>query len=115
MRGSKPGNDRVIYLTPPLTDTVQVYLDRRPPSPDNDHVFVLQQGHSPSGRTIGRQLAHYGQQVGLHVSPHRLRHTLATRPINQEVPIHSLRKLLAHERLQMTQIYARVYDEALYR
>jgi hypothetical protein len=31
------------------------------------------------------------------------------------MPIHSLRKLLGHEHLDTTQIYARIYDETLYR
>jgi hypothetical protein len=30
------------------------------------------------------------------------------------MPIHSLRKLLGHQRLDTTQLYARVYDETLY-
>ncbi len=29
------------------------------------------------------------------------------------MPIHSLRKLLAHQHLNTTQLYARVYDETL--
>jgi site-specific recombinase XerD len=46
---------------------------------------------------------------------HRLRHTLATRLLNQGMPIHSLRKLLGHQYLNTTQIYARIYDQTLYR
>jgi integrase len=61
-----------------------------------------------------RRLTRYGKQAGVAVSPHRLRHTLATRLINQGMPIHSLRKLLGHEHLNTTQIYARIYDETLY-
>ncbi len=30
------------------------------------------------------------------------------------MPIHSLRKLLGHQHLNTTQIYARIYDETLY-
>ena len=43
-----------------------------------------------------------------------LRNTLPTRLINEGVPIHSLRRLLGHQRLDTTQIYAHIYDETLY-
>ena len=42
------------------------------------------------------------------------RRALATRLINQGMPIHSLRKLLGHQHLNTTQIYARVYDQTLH-
>ncbi len=61
-----------------------------------------------------REVAGYGQQVDVQVSPHRLKHTLATRLINQGMPIHSLRKLLGHQRLKTPQIYACINDETLY-
>jgi integrase/recombinase XerD len=113
IRGGKPGRDRVVYLTPALSHAIKHYLSQRPDLPDDDHLFVLR-GRSPTARTIQRRLARYGQQAGVQVSPHRLRHTLATRLINQGMPIHSLRKLLGHQHLNTTQIYARIYDETLY-
>ena len=113
VRGGKPGNDRVVYLTPQLMNALGRYLNKRPNLPDDDHVFLLR-GRSPTPRTIQRRLAKYGQQCDVQVSPHRLRHTMATRLVNQGMPIHSLRKLLGHQHLNTTQIYARVYDETLY-
>jgi site-specific recombinase XerD len=113
VRGGKPDRDRVVYLTPQLTKALRCYLEKRPELPDDDHVFLLHR-RSPTARTIQRRLAGFGQQAGVHVSPHRLRHTLATRLINQGMPIHSLRKLLGHQHLNTTQRYARIYDETLY-
>lgn len=49
------------------------------------------------------------------LSPDKLRHTLATRLLNQGMPIHSLQKLLSHKHLNNTLIYARLYDRTLYR
>ena len=46
----------------------------------------------------------------MEVTPHRLRHTFATRLINQGVSLLSLQKLLGHKFLHTTQRYARVYD-----
>jgi integrase/recombinase XerD len=112
IRGGKPGRDRVVYLTPALSKALQRYLAHRPQLTD-DHVFLLHK-QVPTPRTIQRRLAAYGQQAGVEVSLHRLRHTLATRLLNQGMPIHSLRKLLGHENLNTTQLYARIYDETLY-
>ena len=82
--------------------------------PDEGRVFVLHQ-RSPTPRTIQRRLRKYGTKAGVDVSPHKLRHTMATRLLNQGMPIHSLRKLLGHQHLNTTQIYARLYDQTLYR
>ena len=103
----------MVFLTPPLVHALKRYVHDRPDLAGDDHVFVLRRG-SPAVRTMQRRLSRYGQQAGVEVSPHRLRHTLATRLINQGMPIHSLRKLLGHEHLNTTQIYARIYDETLY-
>ena len=40
---------------------------------------------------------------------------MATRLLNQGMPIHSLQKLLGHEHLNATQISARFCDQPLYR
>ena len=112
IRGGKPGRDRIAYLTPSLTKAVSRYLHLRPEI-DDDHVFILR-GRPPSPRTIQRRLTVYGEQANVEVSPHRLRHTFATRLLNQGMSIHSLQKLLGHQNLNTTQIYARVYDETLY-
>jgi site-specific recombinase XerD len=113
VRGSKPGYDRVVYLTPPLIGALGRYLAHRPELPEEQRFFVLH-GRSPSARTIQRRLSLYGQQAGVQVSPHKLRHTIATRLVNQGLPIHSLRKLLGHQHINMTQRYARIYDATLY-
>jgi hypothetical protein len=44
------------------------------------------------------------------VSPHRLRHTFATRLINLGVPVTTLQRLLGHHDLGTTQRYAQVMD-----
>ena len=40
---------------------------------------------------------------------------MATRLVNQGMPTQSLRKLLGHQNLRTTQLYAQIYDETLYR
>jgi site-specific recombinase XerD len=114
VRSSKSGHDRIVFLTPALVEALHRYLGGRPELPDEERVFVLHQ-RSPTPRTIQRRLRKYGTKAGVDVSPHKLRHTMATRLLNQGMPIHSLRKLLGHQHLNTTQIYARLYDQTLYR
>jgi integrase/recombinase XerC len=113
IRDGKFGRDRVVYLTPPLIRALEHYLTLRPALPNNYHVFILH-NRVPAPETIRRRLEVYGQQVGIQVSPHRLRHTFATRLLNQGMPITSLQKLLGHKHLDMTLRYAQVYDDTLY-
>ncbi len=114
VRSGKPRHDRVVYLTPVLIESLIRYLALRPVLPDELRVFILHE-RSPTDRTIRNRLAKFGQQAGVHVYPHKLRHTLATRLVNQDMPTQSLRKLLGHQNLSTTQLYARIYDATLYR
>lgn len=55
----------------------------------------------------------HGRDVN--VTPHQFRHTLATRMINAEVPIVAISRWLDHSSIAMTEVYARLSDEALKR
>jgi len=57
----------------------------------------------------------YGKKAGVNVPPHKHRNTLVARLLNQCIPIHSLQKLFGHEHRDTTLIYARIYDETIYR
>jgi integrase/recombinase XerD len=113
IRAGKCGHDRVVYLTPPLMHALRQYLALRPILPANDSVFILH-GRTPTAETIRERLIKYGQQAGVKVTPHQLRHTCATRLLNRGMPITSLQKLLGHKHLNTTQRYAHVYDDTLY-
>ncbi len=47
------------------------------------------------------------------VSPHQLRHTLATQLVNQGMPLPSVGKLLGHRSLNTTQHYARLFEHTV--
>ncbi|WP_217370740.1 tyrosine-type recombinase/integrase [Nonomuraea antri] len=48
-----------------------------------------------------------------HLTPHRWRHTLATRLINRDVPQEVVRRILDHDSPQMTAHYARLHDSTI--
>jgi len=59
-------------------------------------------------------LLRLGQAIEVaQVTTHRLRHTLATRLLNVGMEITRIQKLLGHEHLDTTMIYARVLDATL--
>jgi integrase/recombinase XerD len=108
IRGGKNTRDRIVYLTPTLIQALQNYLVHRKSVAD-DHLWLIEAEPMPDHQ-VRLRLHHWGQFSGVEVTPHRLRHTFATRLINQGVSLPSLQKLLGHKFLHTTQRYARVYD-----
>jgi site-specific recombinase XerD len=108
VRGGKNMRDRVAYLTPILTRALQNYLSHRKPAA-TDHLW-LNDEQPTQEHHVRQSLHHWGHLSDVKVTPHCLRHTFATRLINQGVSLVSLQKLMGHKHLHSTQRYARVYD-----
>jgi len=113
VRRGKEDRDRTVPLSPNLLAALKAYLPVRGESL-TDHLLVYRQQASTS-YLIEHRLRRYGQQAQVQVSPHRLRHTLATRLLNEGMPITSLQRLLGHEKLDTTLVYARVHNETVRR
>jgi integrase/recombinase XerD len=113
VRQGKENRDRTVPLSSNLLTALKAYLPLRGEA-QTDHLLIYRQ--QPVTRDLIRgRLRRYGQQAQVAVSPHRLRHTLATHLLNQGMPISSLQRLLGHERLDTTLIYARVHNETVQR
>lgn len=109
----KNQDGRVAFLTPSLLQHLQLYLTWRPPS-ESDHLFVTSQAMPLTRGAIQYRCGKWGLSCGLRLSPHRLRHTFATRLINHGVSLESIRRLLGHRTLNMTQRYARLHDSTIH-
>jgi site-specific recombinase XerD len=105
-KGSK---DRVVPLHPVVTSALRSW---RAINLDPELVFPSPRG---TGRpissqmvkdTMGRVLDALG--VEERMTPHQLRHTVATNMIEQGVPIHDVQAFLGHSSIQTTAIYLRV-------
>lgn len=48
-----------------------------------------------------------------HFQMHQFRHTVATRMLNLGVPLHIIQRFLGHTSLEMTRVYAHLFDETL--
>jgi len=108
VRRGKGLRDRTVYLTTTATRALQAYLDARGLG-SADHVFLHR--NAPLYKDLVRdRIKAAGARVGVKVSPHRLRHTFATQLVNAGCTITTIQKLLGHQRINSTLIYARVHD-----
>ena len=118
MRQGKGQRYRIVYLSPTATQALAHYLGGCS-RPATAPLFSTPAGKPISYSWLHQHCRALAQQVGIpDLSPHRLRHTLATQLLNAGMEITSIQKLLGHQHVTTTQIYARVYDatvEADYR
>jgi site-specific recombinase XerD len=108
IRYGKNGHGRLVYTTAELTHALLAYLPLRPNLAD-DHLW-LELDKPLNDNLVRSRLRRWGKAEGIEVSPHILRHTLATLLINQGMPLEALRKLLGHRSAGVTQRYARLNE-----
>jgi integrase/recombinase XerC len=108
VRHAKLQRDRLVYLSPRTILALRAYLAIREAA-RTDHLFV-QRGSALTTRCIAGRLQRWGTAVSIRLSPHRLRHTYATRLLNAGMPVASLQKTLGHRSLDKTVLYARIAD-----
>jgi len=108
VREGKGKRDRFIPLSEAAATTLSKYLAVRGMA-QTDHLLTFRQRPVKAGLVQAR-LKRYGAAAGVEVSPHRLRHTVATRLLNVGMSIVSIQHLLGHEKLDTTMVYAHVHD-----
>lgn len=111
VREGKGKRDRFAPLSATTVDVVRDYLAVRGTA-QSDHLLLFRQ-QKVNVTLVQTRLRRHGRAADVEVSPHRLRHTLATRLLNSGMDIVSIQRLLGHESLTTTQIYARVYDSTV--
>jgi integrase/recombinase XerC len=113
IRQGKDRRDRVVFLSPLTLQALTHYLAQTRPAPQAP--LLLQ----PNGRPLSywgllQGIVALGQAAaGIKVTPHQLRHTLATRLLNAGMNITQIQKILGHDHLSTTMIYAQVLDTTL--
>jgi site-specific recombinase XerD len=112
IQSGKGDRDRVIPMTDQLVAVLQDYLAVREPAA-TDHLLIYK-GVPAKPHLVPGRLRRFGKLAQIEpLTPHRLRHTLATLLINQGMPITSLQKFLGHQDINKTLIYARVFDDTV--
>ena len=116
VRRGKGRKRRVVPLSERVNEGLKQYrlrerwqwiTDQRGRTP----AFLLNdRGGRMLGNTIGRRLTELVRAAGVdrRITPHGLRHAIATHLLNGGMPVERVRDFLGHELLETTQLYTRV-------
>ena len=106
-------NDRYIPLHPQLKALLDDWIAERPASLRSDYLFI-EHGRRITKSRVENAVHKTAERAGIgHVTPHQLRHTLATQAINRGMSLEALAALLGHRSLRMTLVYARIADRTV--
>lgn len=108
----KGQKERVVLLTADAYAVLQEWVQQRPAS-EHDTIFLNHRGQPLTTNGVEWLLRRYGQQVGMKVTPHQLRHTFARQLTEGGMPLTSLGKLMGHAQVSTTQIYTAGADPEL--
>jgi len=119
----KGRKERFVPFGSKAREALAVYLDARngllAEAPDHKRdarvLFLNYQGTRITTRSIGRLIEKYVKECALahNISPHSLRHSVATHLLSAGADLRAIQELLGHARLSTTQIYTHVSIEQL--
>lgn len=111
VRNGKGGKDRVVYMSRDAHEAIIEYLRVRRPSKAKK-IFLVEKGPYTgkpiSVRGIQKRMEYYARIIGLKVSCHQLRHTMATQMLNAEAEVTTIQELLGHNGINTTERYCSV-------
>lgn len=107
----KGGKERKAYFDAKTKNDLEKYLSSR--TDDNPALFVSRRmPHTRiSSGAVESQFRNLGRKAGLRIHPHKFRRSMATRALNKGMPIEQVQRLLGHNKLDTTLIYAQVSQD----
>lgn len=110
----KTRKDRFVPLHPEVKQLIDEWVSHSPFQQPFDFLFTRY------GQRMGRSMVEFAVKriaaeadIAGKVTPHRLRHTLATLAVNRGMPLESIAALLGHSSLSMTLVYARIANRTV--
>ncbi len=110
----KGRKERIAPLGAMAVAAIEHYLSMRD-GPKRGPLFVNVRSGRLSARSVRRKLDKYLPLagIGVHVSPHALRHSFATHMLNAGADLRSVQEMLGHSSLSTTQIYTHLTTRRL--
>ncbi|MBU4277915.1 MAG: tyrosine recombinase XerC [Proteobacteria bacterium] len=122
----KGGRERWVPVGGRAMDALKNYLSSRaelaPPGVEQEALFLNQKGGRITQRSVQRLVARFAGELsaGRKLSPHALRHAMATHLLEGGADLRSVQEMLGHKSLSTTQKYThltvdhllKVYDQA---
>jgi integrase/recombinase XerC len=113
----KGGRERLCFISQPTLIRLKHYTDSTLPtltdiSPTTP-LLVNYRGQRLTTRSAHRALHELGQQTGMDLHPHLLRHSFATHLLDNGADLRVVQELLGHISIRSTQVYTHVTTERL--
>jgi len=115
VHSGKGDKDRIVVISEHAAEAIEAYLLTR--DDDLEYLFSSRKSEKISRVQVFRLVKEYAIKAGIKkkVTPHVLRHTLATTLLKRGVDIRYIQQFLGHSSVATTQIYTHVDDESLRR
>jgi len=105
--------DRYIPLHPQLKELLDEWVTQRPSTLREPWLF-MEHGRRIGNDRVRKAILKVAHEAGLgKVTPHQLRHTLATQAINRGMSLEAIAALLGHKSMRMTMVYAKISNRTV--
>jgi integrase/recombinase XerC len=112
VRDGKGGKSRLVPVNSQAREALQTWLAKRHTAGTaSTAVFVGVSGERLAVRTVDHIVRSLGRDVGVEVSPHRLRHTTATQLVRAGVDLVLVAEVLGHTSLETVRLYSAPSEE----
>lgn len=113
VRHGKGDKRRTVYFNAESELSLRKYLESRQDTEDALFVTLRRPFRRLCKKGLEDVISAVSARAGLHVYPHKLRHTFATYGLRSGMPLPQLQALMGHEKPETTMIYAKLSNADL--